>query len=46
MGGGRSLGSSDSILVDTADGLRVAGVVQWLIGEELLDVMSKPADQR
>ena len=39
-------GSSDRILVDAADGRLVAGVVEWLFGEVLLDVRLKPADQR
>ena len=38
--------SSDRILVDAADCRLVAGVVEWLFGEVLLDVRSKPADQR
>ena len=33
-------------MVDAADGQLVAGVVEWLIGEVLLDVRAKPADQR
>ena len=32
--------------MDAADGRLVAGVAEWLFGEVLLDVMSKPADQR
>ena len=54
MGGGRlfssldellSNGSSDRILVDAADGRLVAGVVQRLFGEVLLNVRPKPVDQ-
>ena len=37
--------SSDSILVDAADGRFIADAVDWLFGEVLLDVRSKPADQ-
>ena len=32
--------------MDAADGRLVAGVVEWLFGEVLLDVRLKPADQR
>ena len=39
-------GSSDRILVDAADGRLVAGIVEWLFGEVLLDVTLIPADQR
>ena len=31
--------------MDAADGRLVAGVVEWLIDEVLLDVRLKPADQ-
>ena len=33
-------------MVDAADGRLVAGVVEWLFGDVLLDVRPKPADQR
>ena len=33
-------------MVDAADGRLVAGVVEWLFGEVLLDVRFIPADQR
>ena len=39
-------GSSDHTLVDAADGRHVASVIERLFGEVLLDVWSKPADQR
>ena len=32
--------------MDAADGRLVAGVVEWLFGEVLLDVRFIPADQR
>ena len=32
--------------MDAADGRLVAGVVEWLFGEVLLDVGLKPADQK
>ena len=32
--------------MNAADGRLVAGVVEWLFGEALLDVRPKPADQR
>ena len=32
--------------MDAADGRLVAGIVEWLSGEVLLDVRLKPADQR
>ena len=32
--------------MDAADCRLVAGVAEWLFGEVLLDVRSKPADQR
>ena len=32
--------------MDSADGRLVAGTVEWLFGEALLDVRSNPADQR
>ena len=37
---------SDRIMVDAADCRLVAGVAEWIIGGELLDVTFKPADQR
>ena len=33
-------------MLDAADDRHVAGVVEWLFGEELLDVGLKSADQR
>ena len=39
-------GSCDHILVDAADGRLVAGVVEWLFGEVLLDVRFKLANER
>ena len=35
----------NNILVDVADGRLVAGAVEWLFGEILLDVRMKPADK-
>ena len=32
--------------MDAADGRLVAGVVEWLFSEVLLDVRFKPADQK
>ena len=32
--------------MDAADGRLLAGVVEWLFGEVLLDIRSKQADQR
>ena len=32
--------------MDDADGRLVAGGVEWLFGEELLDVRIRPADHR
>ena len=32
--------------MDAADVRLVTGVVEWIFGEALLDVMPKPADQR
>ena len=53
IGGGRPLSSfderlsmADRILMDADDGRLVAGVVEWIFGEVLLDVRFRPADQR
>ena len=55
MGGGQPLsrfdelllnGSSDRILLDTADGRLVAYAVEWLISKALPDVMFKLADKK
>ena len=39
-------GGSDRILVDAVEGRPVAGVVEWILGEVLLDVILRPADQK